>query len=108
MLRDPMATCLSIYQQPLEMSMAQYACDLEECAKQYVEHHRLMKHWEQVLYKQILVVEYEKLVTDFDKQVRRVLDHVGLSWEPQLKEFHKTEASISTASVAQVRQPLNT
>lgn len=107
MVRDPLDCCLSIFQQPLEMSMHAYACDLQACGEQYIQHRRLMQHWEKVLWQQIIVVDYEKLVDNFDFEVKRVLQFVGLEWEEQLRTFFRTPGVVTTASMAQVRKPLN-
>jgi hypothetical protein len=39
--------------------------------------------------------------------VRRLLDFLGLDFEPACLEFHKTERSVRTASSEQVRRPIN-
>jgi hypothetical protein len=35
-----------------------------------------------------------------------MLEFCGLDWDDRVLEFHKTERTVRTASVAQVRQPL--
>ena len=51
---------------------------------------------------------YERLVENPEEQLRSLFDYLGLPFEPQVLEFHKTERGVRTASAAQVRQPLNT
>ena len=51
-------------------------------------------------------MQHEDLVTDFDGQVRRLLDYCGLPWEDACANFHETERPIRTASSEQVRQPI--
>ena len=65
-----------------------------------------MAHWDAVLPGRVLRVEYEALVADLERHVRRMLDFLGLEFEPQCLEFHKTERSVRTASSEQVRQPI--
>jgi hypothetical protein len=50
---------------------------------------------------------YERLVTDTEAEVRRLLDYLGLPFEQQCLEFYKTERAVATASSEQVRQPIN-
>lgn len=45
-------------------------------------------------------------VEDLEHHVRRLLDFVGLDFEPACLEFYKTERSIRTVSSEQVRQPI--
>jgi hypothetical protein len=51
-------------------------------------------------------VIYERLVEDIEGEVRALLDHLGLAFEPACLEFHKTERAVRTASSEQVRQPI--
>ena len=48
----------------------------------------------------------QRFVDDLPGNVRRLLEHCGLEFEPACLEFHKTERSVRTASSEQVRQPL--
>jgi hypothetical protein len=52
-------------------------------------------------------VQHEDVLDDLEGQVRRMLDYLGLAFEPACLEFHTTERDVRTASAAQVRQPLN-
>ena len=39
---------------------------------------------------------------------RRLLDHIGLDFEPACLEFYKNKRAVRTASSEQVRQPIYT
>jgi hypothetical protein len=54
----------------------------------------------------MMEVQYEELVADLEGQSRRLIEFLGLPWDPACLEFHRTPSSIQTASVWQVRQPL--
>ena len=54
----------------------------------------------------MLEVQYEDLVADLEGQSRRLIDFLGLPWDPKCFEFHKTKRTVMTASVWQVRQPI--
>lgn len=69
---------------------------------------RLHAHWNRVMGEAILTVRYEDLVTDPDTWIPRIVEHAGLPWQDGLKDFHKTERAVSTASFAQVRRPMYT
>jgi tetratricopeptide (TPR) repeat protein len=69
---------------------------------------RLHAHWTRVMGEAILTVPYEALVTDPDAWIPRIVAHAGLPWQAGLKDFHKTERAVSTASFAQVRRPMYT
>ena len=85
-----------------------WACDPDQIASRIEEHERLMEHWRRVLPVPMLEVEYEAMVTDFDKSARAIVAWCGLEWDPACLEFHKTRRPVRTSSVAQVRQPVYT
>lgn len=71
-------------------------------------YHRLMTHWKALLGDELLVVDYEDLVERPEPVMDRVFDHVGVHPDQGWRRFHETTASVATASMRQVRQPLNT
>jgi hypothetical protein len=66
-----------------------------------------MQHWNRVLPGEILRVENEVLIDDFDNQLRRMLDYCGLPFEEQCLRYYETERDIRTPSAEQVRKPLS-
>jgi hypothetical protein len=61
-----------------------------------------------VLPGKVLHVQYEELVRDPETNIRRLLEHCGLPFEPACLAFHQTRRSVRTASAEQVRQPIYT
>jgi tetratricopeptide (TPR) repeat protein len=104
--RDARDTCLSCYFQRFANNSHRYTYDLANCGWQWLETDRLMKHWLQVLPLRTLVIHYGELVANQEKQSRRLIDFLGLPWDPACLEFHKTQRPVMTASVWQVRQPM--
>jgi len=105
--RHPLDTCLSIYFQGFSAAHA-YATDLSDLAHYYREYRRLMAHWRATLPPHLLLeVRYESLVDDPEQWGRRMLAHLGLSWDPRCLDFHLTERPVLTASNWQVRQPIS-
>ncbi len=108
MRRDPVDTCLSCYFQNF-INAASFAMDLQDLAHYYREQHRLVAHWRSVLPKEaFLEVPYEELVADQENWSRRVLEFIGLEWDPKVLEFYKTDRAVLTASHWQVRQKVYT
>ena len=54
-----------------------------------------------------LDIRYEDLVGDLEGQARRLIDFVGLEWDPACLEFHSTKRVVRTPSLLQVRQPIH-
>jgi hypothetical protein len=65
-----------------------------------------MDHWDRVLPGRVLRVEYEDVVADTERQIRRLLDYCGLPFEEQCLRFYETERAVRTPSAEQVRQPI--
>jgi tetratricopeptide (TPR) repeat protein len=103
--RNPMDICFSIYKNDFKGTVA-YAYDLVELGHYYNLYSELMAYWEEALPGFIYTLEYEKMISDQQKQTRELLDFCALPWEEACLDFHKTERSINTVSLTQVRQPI--
>lgn len=102
--RDAIDTCLSCYFHQLPLAF-NYTLDLANLAHAYKQHRRLMAHWHAVLPPgAILDVPYSDLVADQETWTRKVLEFIGLPWDPRCLNFHETERAVATASYWQVRQ----
>lgn len=106
--RHPGDTALSIYGNDFNRALVPWATRLEHIAEAWKAQEGLMRHWGAVLDLPILDVRYESLVENFESQVRRLLDFLGLQWEPACLHFHDSARLANTASFDQVRQPLYT
>jgi len=66
-----------------------------------------MQHWRETLPPgTMLEVNYEDLVGDLEGQSRRLIVHCGLEWSSACMSFHTTDRVVTTASAAQVHQPI--
>ncbi|HEY2037178.1 MAG TPA: sulfotransferase [Steroidobacteraceae bacterium] len=102
--RDPVDTCLSCYFQNFA-NVASFTMDLSDLAHYYREHHRLIMHWRSTLPAGVLLeVPYAELVADPEAWSRRIIEFIGLEWEPRCLEFQQTKRAVVTASHWQVRQ----
>ncbi|HEX9474256.1 MAG TPA: sulfotransferase, partial [Steroidobacteraceae bacterium] len=107
MQRHPIDTCLSIYFQHF-FGMGPFANDLEDLAHYYGQYLRIMDHWRALLpATALLEVPYEALIEDQEGWSRRMVDFIGLPWDPKCLEFHQTERVVITASKWQVRQKIH-
>ena len=105
-MRDPMDNCFSCYALRFQKGH-EYCYDLEMLGRHYQLYRQYMQHWHSVLPPgRILDVRYEDTVADLETQARRILEHVGLPWDPACLNFHETKRSVKTASITQVRQPI--
>jgi tetratricopeptide (TPR) repeat protein len=103
--RDLRDICLSCYFEFFN-TPAPWSLDLANCAARAAGIERLIAHWRSALPLRMLEVQYEMLVADLEGQSRRLIDFLGLEWDPACLEFHKTDRVVLSASQWQVRQPL--
>ena len=103
--RHPLDACLSCYRQLFAKGQA-FTYDLTEIGEYYLQYQRMMDHWAEVLPGRVLTVQYEEVVTDFETQVRRLLEFCGLSWEDACLRFYESDRPVRTPSAEQVRQPI--
>ena len=104
--RDPRDVSLSCFFQHFRDGPLVWTDDLADCAFRAREVDRLMEHWRAVLPIPVLEIQYETLVANLGTESRRLIDFLGLEWDPACLAFHETERTVMTASHWQVRQPL--
>ena len=66
-----------------------------------------MKFWFEHYSDDIFELDNEKLVNNQESVSKELIDFCELSWEKECLEFHKTKRQVRTASIEQVRQPMN-
>lgn len=105
MRRHPLGCCYAnftvsfSYAPPLSYSQS-------DIARFYADYVRLMAHFERVQPGAVHRVIYEHLVENLEGEVRRMLDFLGLPFEPECLEYYKTERFFSSFSNEQVRRPI--
>jgi Tfp pilus assembly protein PilF len=104
--RDPVETCFACYRQLFSIG-SHFSYDLDDVASYYIDYARLCRFWQRHYPKHVLDYSYESMLADTEPQIRRLLDFCGLAFDPACLDFHQTSRNVlSTASAAQVRQPL--
>lgn len=109
--RHPLDVCLSCFTQDFELNaaMANFT-SLEATAQLYA---RVMAIWQTYATRcapQVHVIRYERLVTDFESEVRMALDFLGVGWHDGVRDFAahaRARGEIQTPSYHQVVQPLH-
>jgi tetratricopeptide (TPR) repeat protein len=104
--RDPRDIGVSCYFQKFSAGLLTFSYDLADCGKRIRETERLAAHWRRVLPLRWLEIQYEALVADLEGESQRLIEFLGLAWEPACLDYHKTGRVVQTASAWQARQPL--
>jgi tetratricopeptide (TPR) repeat protein len=103
--RDALDNCLSIYFLHLDQSLT-YALDLMDIGHHYLRYLRLMAYWKELFGADIFDLHYDALVREPEPEIARLLEFLGLEWDPRCLSVPATGRGIRTASVWQVREPL--
>jgi tetratricopeptide (TPR) repeat protein len=106
MRRAPLDCAWSIFRTYFARGL-DWTWDMEDIARHFREDDVLLAHWKAELGDRLLVVNYEDLVSEPEAWIGRLLDHCGLSREEAVFRPHETERAVTTASVLQVRAPIN-
>ena len=103
--RHPLDCCFSNFKQHFARGQ-HFAYDLDDIGRYYRDYIELMAHFDEVLPGRVHRVFYERLVDDTETEVRRLLDHCGLSFDARCLRFYENDRDIRTASSEQVREPI--
>jgi len=106
MQRDPMDVCFSNWKALFGDSYA-YSYDLHSLAMHHRNYQRLMAHWQSVIPRAILDLDYARLVADPDAVTRQVLAFCGLPFESGCSDIARNRNPVSTLSSPQVRQSIH-
>ncbi len=104
-LRHPLDVVLSVYSNHLTHG---YFCaaQMESIAAHYNLVADLVQHYRQNLKMRYLPVRYEEMVSDQEAQVRKILDFIGVEFDPRCLSFERNTRYARTASYAQVTEKL--
>jgi tetratricopeptide (TPR) repeat protein len=103
--RHPLDCCFSIFRNYFP-SAPPWSHDLEEIGRYYAAYVELMAHWDAVLPGRVHRIIYEELIAEPEREVRRLLDYLGLPFEQECLRFYEKEQAIMTTSVEQARRPI--
>jgi hypothetical protein len=107
LVRDPMDTCYAVFK-TLFHQVYYFSYDLDELTDYFVAYRQLMDHWHELMPDTILDVQYEDLVSKPREASKRITDYLGFKWSEELIEVQNSVEASSTASAAQVREPIHT
>ncbi|WP_193165075.1 tetratricopeptide repeat-containing sulfotransferase family protein [Microbulbifer hainanensis] len=104
--RGLLDNCLSIYFQYLGGDM-NYSVDLDFIGHYYTQQCKLMEHWCSLFPETIYPISYENLVDFPDREVRALLEFLGLEWNSTCLDFSNRDNYVKTASIWQVRESVH-
>jgi len=103
--RGAMAACFAAYKHHFARGQA-FSYDLADLGRYYRDYVDVMDHFDRVLPGRVHRLRYEVLVDDPEGEIRRLLAHCGLPFDPACLNFHQTARAVRTPSAEQVRRPI--
>jgi tetratricopeptide (TPR) repeat protein len=105
--RNPVDTALSIHQTHFHPSLA-FPAGGAALVAYFRSYQRLMEHWRRVLpAERFLEVEYERLTSAPEAEIRRMIEACGLGWDEACLRPESNARDVRTPSRWQARQPIN-
>ena len=105
--RAPMDNCFSLYSHKFTELSHQYSYNQKTLAQYYKLHVTLIDFWIDQSKDSIFILDNEELVENQEKVSKQLIEFCELEWEDRCLEFYKNKRQVRTASIEQVRQPMN-
>jgi tetratricopeptide (TPR) repeat protein len=102
--RDSAAVCWANYTQYFVRNSLGYCYSLDDILHYHGLYVDLMKFWHQALPGRIYDLDYEVLTEHQEQETRKLIDHLGLSWDDGCLSPQDNTRRVTTASSAQVRK----
>ena len=104
--RDPLACCMSAFATYFNRHSS-LPTTLHDLGRYHHDYIQMMDYADGTFPGVVHRLQYEQLIEDPEAEIRRLLDHLGLDFEPACLRFHDTHRAVHTPSAQQVREPIN-
>ena len=105
--RNPLDTMLSCYMTSFDIPYL-FKTHPADWAVAYKAYQRIMDHWKSVVGMPILEVEYEDIVSDLEGQAKRMIEFLGLAWDPACLRFWETPRRMTPLQNQGILKPIYT
>jgi hypothetical protein len=102
-----MDACFSNLKELFAANSHSYSYAFGDLAAHQRNYTALMRHWHAIAPGRILDVHYEQMVSEPARVTREVMAFLDLPYDEAQIRVENREAAVSTASSAQVRQPIH-
>ena len=107
--RNPKDICLSLYKNSFASTDMNWSYSQENIANYYNLYSKLIEFWKNKIGDHIYDINYEKLVSNKDDEVKNLLKFCELKFDANCLNHHKIKKTpIKTVSVSQARQAIYT
>jgi len=105
--RHPLGCGFSVFKQYFPSGLS-FSTSSAAIGRFYADYIRMMDLWDERLPGVVHRTVYERLVADPEREIRSLLDHIGVPFDPGCLGFHDSARAVRTPSAEQVRRPLYT
>ena len=107
--RNPRDNCLSLFKNNFASNHMDWSYDQKDIAEYYNLYYGLMNFWIKKLPNDIYNANYENIVKDKEKEIKKLIKFCDIEWDPACLNHHKNKKTpISRVSVAQARKSIYT
>ena len=107
--RNPKDICLSLYKNSFASKDMNWAYSQEDIAGYFNMYKDLMNFWKSKIEKDIYDINYEKLVSEKENEIKKLLNFCDLEFDDSCLNHHKSSNTpIKTVSVTQARKAIYT
>ncbi|MCH2160894.1 MAG: sulfotransferase, partial [Phycisphaerales bacterium] len=104
--RHPLDNAVSCFTTNLIASGHVYTNTLEALAEMWIQRRQMQDFWLENLDIPVMDLHYENLVGNQEEESRRLIEFLGLPWEPKCLEFHTSTNVARTISYDQVNKKM--
>ena len=104
--RNPLDNILSIYKANFGEGI-RFASSLKDCARVYINHIEIIKEYQKRFPSNIYSLNYDLLVTNPTIEIKKLIEWLNWEWNQIYLSPQNVNRNIKTASVIQVRSPIN-
>lgn len=105
-IRDPRAVCWSLFRTLFGNKSNKFSYDLQSLIKFHQLYKDLMLFWKERLNNQIYDLNYDKLTSKPELEIRKLIKFLNLDWEENCLNPQLNQRIVSTASNLQIRHKI--
>tara|TARA_Y100000590_G_C15393388_1_gene890953 strand:- start:27 stop:839 length:813 start_codon:yes stop_codon:yes gene_type:complete len=104
--RNSKDNCISLFKNHFPDGRINYSYNLDTTVEYYNKYYDLMNHWNKIFPDFIFNIKYEKLISETENELKKLLKFCDLSWNNKCLNFHDNKRVIKTASDVQARHKI--
>lgn len=100
--RNPLEVGLSIWRHEFSKGWS-FTTSLTDIGHFYGQYAKLLAHWQHVLGRRLVTLQYEEFAANFTQAAPELLARIGLDWHEACGDFSRPRPPIATLTAVQVR-----